>query len=289
MDIRQLRYFIAIAEEKQISAAAKRLHIAQPPLSQQLKTMERELGVRLVERVGKGIVLTEAGQALYRHALSIAGMLEDAENEVRQVGAGTKGVLTIGINTLSSDALPELLRRFRQAYPDVAYDIRQNESAQLLRLVKERVVELAIVRQPLELTDFSVVHLQTERFCLIAANAFEAGPEPITYERIGRFPLIVPSTEGLGVHHLVMEQFVRRRLQPNVVCACSDVALLMELVASGFGVAIAPETVAKLHKGRAVRAYEIADSEQQSASVLVWLKQYPLSNTAQNFVRLVTD
>ena len=146
MDIRQLRYFIAIVEEKKISAAAERLHISQPPLSQHLKTMEEELGSKLVERSGKYFEVTEAGKTLYKYALQVAQLMKEAEAEVKDVGLGLHGRLTLGINTFSVVELPQLLQQFQQHYPKVTYKIQQNESSYLCKLVRDRVVELAIIR-----------------------------------------------------------------------------------------------------------------------------------------------
>lgn len=125
MDIRQLRYFIAIVEERKISAAARRLHLSQPPLSQQLKAMEEELGSKLVERSGKYLVVTEAGKALYKYALQLDQLMEEAKMEVREVGNGLNGRLTIGVNTFSVAELPEILYHFHKLYPKVTYKIRR--------------------------------------------------------------------------------------------------------------------------------------------------------------------
>ncbi len=170
MDIRQLRYFIAIVEEGSISAAAKRLHLSQPPLSQQLKAMEEELDSTLVERSRKHIKLTQAGEALYKYALQMDQLMEEAKREVQEVESGVKGRLTIGVNTLSVAELPEILHSLREQYPKVTYTIQQNESAHLCKLVKDRIIELAIIRLPLELDDFSVLHLYTEPFYVITSN-----------------------------------------------------------------------------------------------------------------------
>ncbi|WP_409345601.1 LysR family transcriptional regulator [Paenibacillus sp. MBLB4367] len=288
MDIRQLRYFIAIAEERTISAAARRLHIAQPPLSQQLKLMEDQLGVCLVERTNKRLSLTEAGQTLYKHALKIAKYMEESETEVKEAGSGLKGKLTLGINTLSHPELPGLLQAFRSRYPKVTYKIQQNESALLCKLVKERIVDLAIIRLPLDLNDFSVLHFRTEPFYFVTPGKQEPVRRTVTFEFIAEHPLAIPSSEGLGVYHLVWEAFSSRNLKPDFICECSDIAMMMELVASGFASAIVPENVLKLHRRDNVQAYEIEDSTLLSSSALIWLKDHYVSKTAQNFIDFLT-
>ncbi|NEW06659.1 LysR family transcriptional regulator [Paenibacillus sp. SYP-B3998] len=287
MDIKQLRYFIAIAEEKQITAAAKKLHMAQPPLSQQLKLLEQDLGTKLFEKRGRFLQLTEAGTTLYHYAVKITKDMEEAHTEVTQIGHGVRGKLSIGVNTISYYHLPKLLQAFRQTYPHISYKIQQNESAQLAKLVKEKVIELAIIRLPLMLDDFAVLQLQKERFYFVSSEPLAQDNNQITLNQIQEYPLILPSTDGLGIFHLILEEFRIRNLTPHIIGECSDISILMELVSSGFGSTIVPETVLKKHRGYRVQAYEIEDSEVTASSALIWLKQHYLSKAAQRFVELL--
>ncbi|WHY90952.1 LysR family transcriptional regulator [Neobacillus cucumis] len=289
MDIRQLRYFIAIVEERKISAAAERLHISQPPLSQHLKSMEEELGSKLVERSGKFFELTEAGKSLYKYALQMTQLMEEAKMEVKEVGKGINGRLSIGINTFSVVELPEILHQFRKLYPKVTYKIQQNESSHLCKLVRDRVVELAIIRMPLNLDDFSVLHLQTEPFYFITSKKQKPLGHGVSFGALQNYPIILPSTEGLGVHYLILEAFSRYKIQPNFVGECSDITLLMDLVSSGFGASIVPETILKRHKGYPIQSYLIPSSKLSASVGLIWLKNHYLSKAAQNFVDLLVS
>ena len=290
MDIRQLRYFIAIVEEKSISAAAKRLHLSQPPLSQQLKAMEEELGSILIARSKKHLEVTEAGKALYKYALQMIQLMDEAKMEVKEVGSGVKGRLTIGINTFSDVSLPEILHQFRNQYPKVTFKIQQNESAVLCQLVRDRVIELAIIRLPLELNDFSVVHLYNEPFYFITSNKQKPFNHEVTLTDVQNYPIILPSTQGLGVHYLILEAFSRMDLNPNLVGECSDISLLMDLISSDFCASIVPETLLKRHKGYAIHAYKISGATEFSSPVgLIWMKNYRLSNTAEHFIELLKN
>lgn len=285
MDIRQLRYFIAIVEEGTISLAANRLHISQPPLSQQLKAMEEELGSVLVYRRGKRLEITESGRALYKYALQVTQLMEEAKAEVIEVGNGDKGTLSLGINTLSSVELPLWLHEFKARYPQVSYKIQQNESYQLCELVRNRSLELAIVRLPLELDDFSILHLQTEPFYMLTSEA--SIKQEITLSHIAQYPLILPSTEGLGVYYTIQMAFSEQKLQPNIAAECSDISLLLRLVASGFGVAIVPETLVKQHLPTSVHAFKIKDTPAVASTALIWLRDHHVSRTALNFIDLL--
>ena len=284
LDIKQLRYFIVIAEEKKISAAAKKLHMAQPPLSQQLKNLEQDLGVELVIRHQKGLELTEAGNNLYKHALQMVKYMEESRLEVKEVSEGVRGKLSIGVNTLSSDLLAPQLRKFSERYPLMKYKIQQNESAQLCKLIKERTIELAIVRFPLALEDFSILHLKQEPFFFVSSAQDARCANTITFEEMQAYPMILPSTGGLGVYHLILEEFARRKLEINLLSECSDIPLLLELVSSGFGATIVPEVVLKMHKGHALKVTRIAEPNLSAGSGLIWLKDHYLSVAARNFI-----
>ncbi|WP_435162887.1 LysR family transcriptional regulator [Paenibacillus glycanilyticus] len=288
MDIRQLRYFIAIVEERSISAAARRLFLSQPPISQLLKAMESELGTTLVERSGKYLEVTEAGKALYKYALQMDQLMEEAKTEVKQVGNGVNGNLAIGVNTFSVAELPEILLHFQRQYPKVTYKIQQNESAYLCQLVREREVELAFIRLPLGLDEFSVLHLYAEPFYLITSKKQKRFEDEVSLADVQNQPLLLPSTQGLGVHYLILEAFSRLHLRPNLVGECSDIALLMDLVSSGFSASIVPETLLKRYKGYAIHAHKITGEPLMAAPVgLIWLKNHLLSKTAQNFIEFM--
>ena len=290
MDIKQLSYFIAIAEERQITAAAKRLHMTQPPLSQQLSSMEEELGVKLVYKVGKYLELTDSGKVLYKNALKILNLVQESNMEVKETGIGERGKLLIGVNTLSYYKLSEILHKFQKKYPRVSYKIQQNESGQLYKLLKERAIELAIVRFPVELEEICVHYFKPEPFYFVTSRDIELTSNKVSYEQIKNYPLILPSTEGLGLYNMIIEQFSSRQLNINITCECSDILVLLELVASGFGATIIPETILKSHKGYYnIETYEIDDDSFTASSGLIWLKDHYLSKTSQNFISLLKE
>lgn len=284
MDIRQMRYFIAIAEEKNITAAAHKLHMSQPPLSLQLKQMEEELGVMLVERHGKKLELTDKGELLYRHALNIVHAFEEVKNELQETDEGRKGNLSIGINTLSVPEFPEWLEAFHASYPLVYLRIVQNDSAYLAELVKNRTIELGLVRLPLANQDLNYLHLYNESFIFICRQNEK---EKISMEEISHVPLILPSTEGLGSYSIIHDAFTKAQLPLQVISECSDMNVLMQLVSSGIGSTIVPESVFQSYGHPNLFAREITDAGLRSSVGLIWLKQHHLSRPARNFIDLV--
>ncbi|WNF20963.1 LysR family transcriptional regulator [Mesobacillus jeotgali] len=284
MDIRQMKYFIAIAEERNITAAAHRLHMSQPPLSLQLKQMEEELGVMLVERHGKKLELTDKGELLYRHALNIVHAFEEVKNELQETDEGRKGNLSVGINTLSVPEFPEWLESFHASYPLVYLRIVQNDSAYLAELVKNRTIELGLVRLPLANQDLNYLHLYNESFIFVCR---QNGNEKISMEEISHYPLILPSTEGLGSYSIIHAAFTKAQLPLQVISECSDMNVLMQLVSSGIGSTIIPESVFQSYGHSNLFAREITDAGLRSSVGLIWLKQHHLSRPARNFIDLL--
>ncbi|MBM7621938.1 DNA-binding transcriptional LysR family regulator [Bacillus tianshenii] len=281
MDIRQLRYFTIIAEEKNISQAARKLHMSQPPLSQQLKQMEENLGVALVYREGKKLHLTEAGERLYHHAVQITKLMEEGMEEVKEVGQGLKGALKFGVNTLSETSLPQLLFEFREQYPAVTYEIHQNESVQLFQLLRERVIDIAIIRFPVDSEEFSSIMLKNEPFYFVNREPWTA---EVTLSTISQVPLILPSTKGQGLHDFTVQAFAKQGLTPNIVCGCSDLSLLSRLVQQGFGATMVPENAMHIFEKADVHSYSLEDADLVSQYGIAWMKKYYLSNVAERFL-----
>lgn len=295
MDIKQLHYFIALAEELQVTSAAQRLHMSQPPLSQQLKMMETELGVPLFHRNGRHLEITPAGKSLYQHALSITRMMEEAKAEVKESGAGIRGKLSIGINTLSDERLPGVLSTFRSLYPKVTFKIQQNETNTLAKLVRDKILDVAIVRLPISLEDFDYAILGAEPLYFVTGKN-DAPPvsssksnAATSYEVIAEYPLVLPSTEGLGLYHLILDQFHARGLTPMIVGECSDIGMLVELVASGFGASILPRSSLHRYDHQDIQTYEIDGPQESSSSAVIWLKHHYLSKSAQKLIELLTS
>lgn len=281
MDIRQLRYFTVIAEEKNISQAARKLHMSQPPLSQQLKQMEEELGVNLIYREGKKLHLTEAGECLYQHAVQVTKLMEEGMEEVKEVGNGLKGTLKLGVNTLSETSLSSLLFAFREHYPSVTYEIHQNESGQLFQLLRERTIDLAIIRFPVQDDEFSSLMLKKEAFYFVSSVEWS---EEVSLSTIATVPLILPSTKGQGLYEFTLQSFVEHKLTPNIVCGCSDMTLLSSLVQGGFGATLIPESALHIFSNASVHKYKIEDSGLVSQYGIAWMRKYYLSHVAERFL-----
>ncbi|WP_053363597.1 LysR family transcriptional regulator [Bacillus sp. FJAT-27251] len=283
MDFKQLRYFIAIAEERNITAAASRLHMSQPPLSMQLKQLEEELGVKLVERNGKSLSLTDKGNVLYKHALHLVNSLEEVKNEITETAEGRRGKLSIGVNTLSVPGFSEWIKAFNTQYPLVMIKIVQNDSVHLSELVKNREIELAFVRLPLEHQGLVYQNLFNERFVFVSKTAADG----MTMEEMSSVPLILPSTEGLGSYNIIVDAFSKQGYQPSVIGECSDMKVLLDMVSAGIGATIVPQSVLELHSQLGLHVSQIPDASMTSSLGVIWLEQHFISAPGKHFLSLV--
>ncbi|MFZ7946979.1 MULTISPECIES: LysR family transcriptional regulator [Bacillaceae] len=288
MDIRQLRYFVVIAEESQLTRAAQRLHMAQPPLSRQLKLLEQELGVTLFERNGRNMNLTEAGKSLYRRAESILNQLEETITEVKDTGEGLRGLLTIGTNISCLPFLSKKIYQFRERYPQVIFKIWEESPSKLIEQLENRTIELAILRSPFKRDIFSIIRLPKEPLVLVMPPIWELPDSKtnIHLSELKEMPLLLlhNGKEERSYHQMVIDECSRIGIDLNIVCECPDAATLLMLVFAGIGATILPKSLITYIPTKFIRVMEISDYPFYTESSVIWLKDRPLSKTASRFI-----
>lgn len=289
MDIKQLRYFVTIADEKKITAAAKKLHMAQPPLSQQLKKMEDELEVLLFNRKGNTLELTQAGASLYKKAVNVIRLFEETISETKEMGEGLSGNLRIGVNTLSDDQLPVFLSSFHREYPNVYYTIFQGNSVQLTNMIKEGSLDIGLIIFPIESHEVNIMPIKTEPFVYLTNQKLQTKSEYISLSSVINEPFILPSNEGLGIYKMIVSEFSRLQLKPKIKSECSDIKLLLELVKQGFGVTVVPESVSRTYNMECLYCYRLEDTELTSSVGLIWSKERYQAKVVENFLEYVKN
>lgn len=284
LNLRQLSYFIAIAEEGQITRAAKKLHMAQPPLSQQLKLLEESLGTVLFERTGRNIELTEAGKVLYQRAQKLLQDVDDTSKEIQEIGMGLSGTLSIGSVETNFFHLSRRLRPFHEQYPNVQFRLFSGDSYRLANRLREREIELAIIQLPLNLDDFHSIPLPADQFVFVTQ---EDGIErkSISLEEISKLPLMVLYREsGEGLYEMIVNAFKLRGLEPNIIFQCPDPTMLLSLVYSGVASGILPKSSLISYPIEGVKAIDIEHHPIESESAVIWLKDAYLSKSARHLL-----
>ncbi|MCC3372765.1 LysR family transcriptional regulator [Cohnella sp. REN36] len=294
MDMRQLRYFLAVAQEGQVTGAAKRLHMEQPPLSRQLKLMEQELGVTLFDRSGKRLQLTPAGELLRARAELLLRQFEESLKEVQAIDEGVQGVLAVGAVVSCISLLPETLRRFREMYPLVTYKIREGDHFLLGELLDRREIELVVARLPFEAPGgsgrYAVKPLPSDPFVALVPSAWELRADEfglLDLRALSERPLITLKTDRtVAMHESVVRTFTAAGLTPRILCECSSVAITLALVAAGLGAALLPKSVLTSFPLTGIAMFELAGGGFQSDVGVVWLKDRYLSRRAMRFIDL---
>ncbi|MGM9922769.1 MAG: LysR family transcriptional regulator [Bacillus sp. (in: firmicutes)] len=289
MDIRQLRYFIAIVEEGQITKAAQKLHMAQPPLSQQLKMMEEELGGKLFDRNGRNLALTESGKLLYKKGQELLARFEETLMEVKEVSEGLKGVLAIGSVKTCFAYIPDRLRFFRTYYPDVRFRLVEGDTYRLKQSLLNREIEVAIIRLPIASTEFSAINLAPDPFVLVIPKQWPIS-KTIKMKDIDQLPLLLlHRVSGQGTYELVVEECRRHNFEPHIICECPDASMILTLVREGIGAAILPSSTMKSLTKQGVKVIRIEDCTVQSEAAIVWHKDRYLSKSAVRFLQTFSD
>ncbi|CAB3831416.1 LysR substrate-binding domain-containing protein [Achromobacter aegrifaciens] len=271
MDLRQLRYFAAIAEEQSFTKAAQKLHISQPPLSQQLSNLEDDLGVRLFIRTSRSVQLSEAGSVLLPHVHAVLDRLDEARLQVQRVAQGLEGCVTLGLTgSHFLGTLPQFIREFRQERPRVDVSLKEMPPADQLTGLQDRRLDLCLSRGIPADPAFSAELLWHDSSVVVLPPG-----HPLSHRK------------RLRLHELKNEDFVFFRLgssifadsvyqaclfsrfEPKIVQQVVEVPAVVNLVAAGLGVSIVPESIARL-RADAVAICELGhekDMPQISSSV----------------------
>ena len=261
MDIRHLRYAVAVAEEGSFTRAAERLGIQQPPLSQQLKALEKELGLALFRRHPRGVEVTPAGQAFLREARGVIASLERAVEKTRRVARGYAGSLTLGLATsaASHPFAPEAIGAFRERYPDVELAFLEGNAAALTEAVEEGRADVALFRAPV--TRPPALRFQKLEQEPVMAALAKTHPIAVHARRrnLRSIPLSALRAEGFilvrragapGIYGDLVAACRKAGFEPRIVAEVGNMFINTTLVAAGVGVSIVPASMGESHSTR---------------------------------------
>ncbi|HET7315768.1 LysR family transcriptional regulator [Salinisphaera sp.] len=278
MDLKQLRYFITVAEEASFSNAAKRLHITQPPLSTAIKNLEEEMGVRLFERSTRTVRLTEAGDAFFVESQQLFIHLDQSIQTARRIGQGEIGRLSLGfVPSAASSSLPPLLKNFRQRYPGVTISLHEMNPVELVRSLGTGRVDAAFFYLPGgKLPPFGEPELASRpisREPLVVALPEDhpaAARRRIELKSLADEPFIlVTGHRGSGLRELILSTCHEAQFMPNVVQEATLIQTIGGLVASGVGVALVPASLRRLQSS-GVSYRQIQDNPAFVEMGIVW-------------------
>lgn len=289
MELRHLRYFIAVAEELHFSRAAERLHIAQPPLSQQIQQLETELGVELFHRKTKRQVqLTEAGKVFLQEAYRLLAQLEQGIELTRRTGRGETGELRVGfISSVTYDVLPAILQAFRQQFPGVELVLQELTTAEQEKALQNHRIQVGFVHLPLEDDSFASECIQQENLVVaLPANHPLAKQEKIAVRSLAEELFILfPRHLGMGLYDKIMALCEQGNFTPKVAQEAIQMQTIIGLVSAGMGIAIVPACLQNLQRqGVVYRA--IAQTTPLVETAVVW-KAEEITPVLRQFLTVV--
>ncbi|SCJ58278.1 Cat operon transcriptional regulator [uncultured Clostridium sp.] len=282
MDLKQLQYFVAIAEAGSITAAAKKLHLSQPPLSMQLKLLEEEMGTLLIERGSRSVTLTDAGRLLYRHAKQILTMADNALHDLADFNQGLRGTLRLGM--VSSSVAPMLehcIPLYHAQNPGIRFQIQEGTTFELLEILARNMIELAVVRTPF-LDDGVVSHP-------LVPEPMAAAAKPAFFKGLPKGPLKACHLQGLPLIyyrryetllHAVMQA---RGVEADVLCLNDDARTTLLWAGAGLGVALLPLSACRSLTGE-LDVRPLDEVEWQISLAVIHRKGIALSRPARRFI-----
>ncbi|MBO2450843.1 LysR family transcriptional regulator [Actinomadura barringtoniae] len=272
MELRRLRYFAVLAEELHFARAAERLHIAQPSLSQQIKALERELGVRLLDRGGRGVTLTSAGEALVDEAAAVLTRCDELVERVRAAGHGLSGRLRIAYTRSAVDlAAQPIVGRFREAVPGVEVLAMTGWTSENLRRLVAGEVDVVFVRPPVSDAGLAVRQVAEEELVVVVPAGHRwAARRRIKRAELRDEPVVMwPRAQGPGYYDHIVEQ-VWAGTPPRIVRREPEAESILAAVNDGVGIAVLDRGRAEKLRPRGVLVRRFAAPAPTAGLAIAW-------------------
>ncbi len=287
MELRVLKYFTTVAEELNITRAAEKLNISQPPLSNQIKNLEEELGTVLFIRGKRHLQLTDSGKLLYRYAKEILSLSEKTSNEIKLMGKGMHGTISIGLVEGSApDIASKWIVSFMKQYQDIKFRIMDGNSDELIERLRSGLINLAVITSPCDQTLLNSFKVGQEKMTAFMSRENPLSKLPgdtIDLACLKDQPLIVPSREYMN--DMIYKWFKEIDSEPRIVCKMDNYLDVAALAGANLGISLFPKTSYVLNQQ--LVAKEIVNSGREVEYLFVWLKGKPLPLADETFIDFV--
>jgi DNA-binding transcriptional LysR family regulator len=288
MELRHLRYFLALAEELNFTRAAERLHVSQPPLSLQIRQLEQEVGARLFARTSRRVELTPAGQAFLIDARAILERVDASVSRAAAIESGLAGRVEIGLSgSHFFGPLPKLIAGYSRAYSDVSIFLQEMKPAIQLEALRERDIDLSISRTPVNDTILKSTRLWTDPMVAALPRGHKLGRRKrLTLVDLRDEPFVMLRLDTSAYAQHIRDCCVQAGFAPRVVHHVSEVAAVLSLVAAGMGVALIPQSVTHIYSD-AITYIALASDEPHS-DVYAVQRLEDSANVTNAFVQFIT-
>ncbi|AIR66310.1 LysR family transcriptional regulator [Cedecea neteri] len=289
MELRYLRYFVAVAQTHNFTRAAELLGISQPPLSQQIQRLEREVGTPLLHRLTRGVELTDAGEAFYQDACQILAHSDAALEKARGIARGINGKLSLGITSSNAfnPKIFSLLRQFQAHYPAIELCQRETNMAGLMQELDEGLLDVAFVRLPCESSKRFTLKLIDEEPMMIALHKDHplSGEEELALQALADVPpVLFPEEVAPGLYELMYNACLRAGIDLTSACQASQISSSLSMVSAGFGFALVPQSMTCISCPD-VTFHAIRGDQVKTDIALAW-RQFERSPSVKRFIQL---
>ncbi|MCZ8520733.1 MULTISPECIES: LysR family transcriptional regulator [Paenibacillus] len=290
MDIRQLSYLLVIAKHQNITKAAEELHMTQPTLSKIVKAMEEELGVTLLDRSGKAVKLTDAGEAAVAQIRSVLQAYEGLHTALDDVVNLKKGIVRIGLPpVIGSVFFPRILAGFRTQYPYIDFDLVEEGANKVESLLLEGALDMGVVVSPVDPERFDALPFLFQQLSLVIHESHPlAALDTVRLEELRGEPFVL-FPRGFAVRRHVMRACRELGFEPSIVYESSQWDLLAEMVAARVGISIIPQAICSKITNRGVRTLELTDPVIPWNLVVIWPKHKYLSYAMREFQAYIRE
>lgn len=290
MELRHLRYFTAVAEELHFGRAAAKLHMAQPPLSQQIKQLEEELGFQLFHRTKRSVTLTAAGERFLGETRLMFTRLDQAIAQGRRTSRGELGELTIGfVGSASYSVLPPILQQFRQRFPAVELTLRELTTNVQLEALRENRIDIGLVRPPIQGEGIAQQPVLQESLVVAVSEAHPfAQEDALAIAALAQESfLLFPRVLAPGLYDQIIALCQQGGFSPKVVQEAIQMQTIVGLVAAEIGIALVPASLQNLQRVGVVYRPLVEETPQVEIA-LVWRQDDP-SPTVQQFLHMINQ
>jgi DNA-binding transcriptional LysR family regulator len=283
-----MRYFVVVAEELNFGRAAVRLRMAQPPLSVQIQGLEKELGVRLFDRIPRGVRLTKEGEVLLVEARSVLERVDAAERAVHRASTGELGTLNVGgVSSAFHHVLPRVVPAFRHAYPQVDLQLKELDTADAISEIRAGTLDVAFVRAGIADDDMQLRPIHEDIFCLaVPADHRLAGEESVDLADLGGEFFVMPKRSvSPDFHDYTLTTLRSNGYTPRIAFEGSTIQSILSFVACGLGVALVP-TSASAWLFDTVRYVPLTKPVSFIEVAVVWSENH-VSMALRNFLKIL--
>ena len=280
-DARRLRMFVEVVRQGGFSRAAQILHATQPTVSKAVQQLEGELGVQLLDRVGRRSTLTAAGELVYRRALPLLAQSDDLIAALADLRGLKSGTLRLGFPRLGASTIfARMFALFRRRYPAIDVSVGVHSGIEMRELLRAGTIDVGVLGYPIE-PEFEHHDARSEPFLVLMPSEHSlATRRSVTVGRLAALPVIFPDADSV-LHRTLLEAYQRAGIVPKVATRCHQADLMFELVAAGVGIAFLPRVLAHQQRHRSIRCVTLKDPECQWRIAFSWRRGAHLSPAAQ--------